>query len=78
MEAKEIKEPITHETFVIGVNVKDEIIFFKSYQYEKQKDEAQSDLKWCVDNCKYWYIGAASTFKIIHEQTTHEIIIKHP
>lgn len=70
--------PTTHETFVIGFNDKGEVIFFKSYRYKEQKDEAQSDLKWVIDNCHHWELGAATEWKLTHEDICHDIIIPHP
>lgn len=74
----DIDKPITHETFLVGFNEQSQVIFFKSYQYEKQKSEAQLDLKWVIDNCHHWEIGAASEWLLIHEDNVHEIIIPHP
>lgn len=78
MENNQIEKPLSHETFVIGFNKESEIVFFKSYIYLKQKDEAQSDLKWVRDNCHHWVIGAASEWKLSHENVLHDIIIPHP
>ena len=72
------KPPITHETFVIGFNENGDVIFLKSYEYLKQKDEAQSDLKWVIDNCHHWEIGAAREWKLMHQHLLHDIIIPHP
>jgi hypothetical protein len=72
------QKPTTHETFVIGFNEADQVIFFKSYEYLKQKTEAQSDLKWVIDNCHHWEIGAADTWVLVHEDIAHEVIIPHP
>lgn len=71
-------KPATHETFVVGFNDQSQVVFFKSYEYLKQKEEAQSDLKWVQDNCNHWEIGAASEWLLVHEDSTHEIIISHP
>lgn len=71
-------EMASHETFVIGFNKDGEVIFFKSYQYTKQKEEAQSDLKWVIDNCHHWEIGAATEWKLTHEGILHDIVIPHP
>ena len=70
--------PQTHETFVIGFNAAGEVIFFRSYQYLKQKQEALLDIKWVQDNCDHWEIGAASEWKLTHEGIMHDIIIPHP
>jgi hypothetical protein len=71
-------KPLTHETFAIGFNEAGQIIFFKSYEYLKQKDEAQSDLKWVIDNCHHWELGAAKEWVLVHEDNAHEVIIPHP
>lgn len=73
-----MNKPFTHETFVVGFNENDEIIFFKSYEYKSQKNEAQLDLKWVRDNCHHWEIGSASEFVLVHEDSAHEIVIPHP
>jgi hypothetical protein len=72
--------PSSHETFLIGFNAAGEVIFFKSYQYLQQKEEAQSDLLWVQDknNCDHCEIGAASEWKLTHEDIIHDIIIPHP
>lgn len=70
--------PKTHETFLIGFNPDGSVIFFKSYDYIKQKTQAQTDATWVQNNCDHWEFGAASEFKIIHENLTHHIIIPHP
>ena len=81
MSEKEIiagNNPNSHETFIVGFNDKQQVIFFKSYEYLKQKDEAQSDLKWVQENCDHWEIGAASEWLLIHEDSIYEINIPHP
>ena len=71
-------QPKTHETFLIGFDKEDNVVFFKSYDYVKQKKVAQADSKWVQKNCAYWEFGAASEFKITHEDKRHNIIIPWP
>jgi len=76
--AVEPTNPMTHETFLIGFDESGDAIFFKSYDYTRQKDEAQADVTWVQNNCDHWEFGAASEFKLIHENRIHNIIIPHP
>ena len=76
ISAKE--KAITHETIVLGFNERGEVIFLKSYHYMTQKNEAQSDLKWVIDNCNHWEIGSVTEWKLTHEGICHDIIIQHP
>lgn len=71
-------KPITHETFVVGYNNENRVVFFKSYIYNIQKEEAQNDLKWVIDNLHHWEIGAASEWCLVHEDNVFEINIPHP
>ena len=71
-------KPITHETFLIGFNPEGDVVFFKSYDYLRQKDEAQSDLSWVINHCDHWELGAASEWKLTHEVLIHDIVIPHP
>lgn len=50
--ASEIKE-----TYVLGINTENEIAFFKTYNYESEKDEAQKDLKEIQEQNLIWEIG---------------------
>lgn len=51
----------SHDTMIFASNKNKEIIFFKSYEYLKQKDEAQADLKFAQDLADKekgaWYIS---------------------
>jgi len=71
-------QPVTHETFLIGFNEADEVIFFKSYEYLKDKETAQADAKWVTENCHHWEFGAADQFVLVHEDSAHGIVIPHP
>lgn len=50
--ASEIKE-----TYVLGINTENEIAFFKTYNYESEKDEAQKDLEHIRQQGLTWEIG---------------------
>lgn len=63
-----IKEPpATHDTFLIGI-ANGRITFLKSYDYLKQKDEAQSDLKYVSDeeNFTGYYISHVGQWILEH------------
>ncbi|WP_313579851.1 hypothetical protein [Chishuiella sp.] len=47
----------THDTYVLGLNQKREITFFKTYDYPKEQAEAQKDLKYVQENHSTWEIG---------------------
>ena len=73
----------THETFLIGMNKDGQIEFLKSYEYLKQKDEAQADFKWVSDNFHSFQFGAMNAFQIGHIEEgevveTMDIIIPTP
>ena len=50
----------THDTYVLGKNNNDEVVFLKTYIYENQKQEAQKDLKEIIDAGLVWKIGHIS------------------
>ena len=50
----------SHDTVVLGFDEKGNVVFLKSYDYSKQKDEAQSDLKLVIDDGMGWRISAIS------------------
>lgn len=56
--SEEITKPTSHDTFVIGGKL-GRIVFIKGYEYEKQKEEAQTDLEFVQnkDNFDFWYIS---------------------
>lgn len=58
------EEKISHDTCVFATNEENKIIFFKSYIYFKQQDEAQADLKYAQSLSKEkngaWYISSLS------------------
>lgn len=47
----------SHDTLVIGANEMKEIVFFKSFEYKKEKEEAQLALTH-AQTFPIWYISA--------------------
>lgn len=47
----------SHDTFLIGIN-SGRVIFFKSYQYKKQKEQAQEDFKFVTQSNLFLAIGS--------------------
>ena len=45
------------DTYVLGLNELNEIAFFKTYNYESEKDEAQKDLEHIRQQGLTWEIG---------------------
>ena len=75
----EVREGLTsHETFLIGFNKESQVVFFKSYEYIKEKEQCQADCQWVSENCAFWELGAATEWKLTHEERRHDIIIPHP
>ncbi|UWX67958.1 hypothetical protein NZD85_04965 [Empedobacter stercoris] len=46
-----------HDTYVLGLNTENKIVFFKTYNYETEKDEAQKDLEHIRQQGLTWEIG---------------------
>ncbi|MDM1542009.1 hypothetical protein [Empedobacter sp. 189-2] len=46
-----------HDTYVIGINEENEIVFFKTYNYQIDSDEAQADLYKIQQDKLNWQIG---------------------
>ena len=54
----------SHCTTVIGMDETGKCVFLKSYDYSKQKDEAQADLKMVIDAGLGWRICAISQLTV--------------
>lgn len=54
----------SHCTTVIGIDENGKCMFLKSYNYSKQKDEAQADLKMVIDSGLAWRICAISQLTV--------------
>lgn len=54
----------SHCTTVIGMDKEGKCVFLKSYDYSKQKDEAQADLKMVIDAGLAWRICAVSQLTV--------------
>lgn len=50
-------EKVDKDTYVLGLNKENKIIFFKTYNYQIQSDEAQSDLAKLQNGEVIWEIG---------------------
>lgn len=46
-----------HDTYVLGINEENEIVFFKTYNYQIDSDEAQADLYKIQQDKLNWQIG---------------------
>lgn len=57
----------SHDTTVIGWDNDGNVVFLKSYYYDRQKDEAQADLKMITDAGFAWRIGHVSLLRFEKE-----------
>jgi len=65
--------PTTHDTFVIGIK-NGSIAFLKSYEYFKQKEECNNDLKYVQDQSLFngWYCSHVGQWILEHKITEEE------
>ncbi len=51
----------THDTIVVGIDKDDNIIFFKSFDYSAQRNEAQEAFKYVSETFPTWYISGLNS-----------------
>lgn len=62
----------SHDTVVTGWDKEGNVVFLKGYYYDRQKDEAQSDLSMIIDAGFAWRIGHVTLLKFEKELTEED------